>query len=237
MLSWNCRGLRNARTVNSLKSFLRATRAQMGFLTETRCDLSYSEGVLLKLGYKNFIVVPAIGLSGGIWFFWDDDLDISIVSFSKNLIHAKLHNYLGATPEWDILCFYGPPNHQDRQSFWTDMSSLTTSITVPFPYALETSTLLQARLINEEEMLWTANAVQYFNSWITDSGLVDLGFVGPAFTWNNQRTGSQNILLDWIERFGSTSWMLAFSLAGVMHLPMFNSDHCPILMKTRMSCS
>ncbi|OMP03548.1 Endonuclease/exonuclease/phosphatase [Corchorus olitorius] len=62
--------------------------------------------------------------------------------------------------------------------------------------------------------------------------LIDLGFVGPKFTWRRKGEG---IITTWerIDRVVCNSnWKLQFPEATVFHLPRTRSDHCPLLLDT-----
>lgn len=74
-----------------------------------------------------------------------------------------------------------------------------------------------------------------FQQFVQDSNLIDLGYVGYRFTWNNKRTGRDNVLvrLDWF--FANSSWRIGFPNAAVSHLHPGGSDHCPILLNSLVS--
>ncbi|XP_028765312.1 uncharacterized protein LOC114723285 [Neltuma alba] len=59
-----------------------------------------------------------------------------------------------------------------------------------------------------------------------DNNMIDIGFVGPRFTWS--RGGSQSR----IDRvFINGPWHEEFTNDTITHLPKYKSDHCPILLK------
>lgn len=61
-------------------------------------------------------------------------------------------------------------------------------------------------------------------------GLVDLGFIGPAYTWTNKRQIEHNIRERLDKVLASTEWCDKFPNASVSHLPIINSDNNPILL-------
>ncbi|KAF7827350.1 reverse transcriptase [Senna tora] len=71
-----------------------------------------------------------------------------------------------------------------------------------------------------------------FNSFLNNCNLLDLGFVGPLFTWTNcQQDG--HIIRTRIDRAHAThSWINLFPNSKVYHLPRAHSDHCPILLNS-----
>lgn len=66
---------------------------------------------------------------------------------------------------------------------------------------------------------------QQFVRWITTSRLIDLGFLGPRFTW---KRGNLYERLD--RGLCNTDWRLAYPEASVSHLIRYQSDHRPLLL-------
>lgn len=71
-----------------------------------------------------------------------------------------------------------------------------------------------------------------FQNMVQRAALIDLGYRGPAFTWsNNQQIGT--LIRQKLDRvLASATWTALFPSAAVYHLPKFNSDHHPILLRT-----
>jgi hypothetical protein len=68
-----------------------------------------------------------------------------------------------------------------------------------------------------------------------DTGIIDLGFKGPAYTWTNKPT-SFNALHVRLDRVvvASLSWCNLFPEVYVNHIPRTRrSDHAPIMLRTR----
>lgn len=63
-------------------------------------------------------------------------------------------------------------------------------------------------------------------------GLVDVGNVGPTFTWSNGRYGFQQIKEKLDKGLANGEWMTLFSRALISVLPRYASDHAPILLNT-----
>lgn len=65
---------------------------------------------------------------------------------------------------------------------------------------------------------------------IDTNGLLDLGFCGYAYTWNNRRSGKANIQEQLDRGFSNGEWKARFPTAVVTHLTAHHSDHRPILI-------
>ena len=62
--------------------------------------------------------------------------------------------------------------------------------------------------------------------------MVDLGFLGPRYTWTNKRD-INNLILERIDRFFmNPEWCMLHPEAKITHLPRCHSDHCPVLLET-----
>lgn len=59
---------------------------------------------------------------------------------------------------------------------------------------------------------------------------MNLGFIGPSFTWTNKRMGLANISERLDRAVASLDWRTMFLEAVVSRLPRISSNHCPILL-------
>lgn len=67
---------------------------------------------------------------------------------------------------------------------------------------------------------------------IDNLGLIDIGFLGKPFTWNNRRGGTENIQERLDRCYANESWRLNFPRANILHLVALTSDHSPLLLNT-----
>jgi endonuclease/exonuclease/phosphatase family metal-dependent hydrolase len=69
-----------------------------------------------------------------------------------------------------------------------------------------------------------------FRRAIKDSGLHDLGFNGPQFTWSNDRSGN-DFNCERLDRvLANNHWSRVFNVVNVEVLPRHCSDHNPLLV-------
>ncbi|KAF7141710.1 hypothetical protein RHSIM_Rhsim06G0052000 [Rhododendron simsii] len=73
--------------------------------------------------------------------------------------------------------------------------------------------------------------LQDFRNFIDDIDLIDVGYVGYPFTWNNKREGRANIRMRLDRVVVNSRWRTYFSSGSLHHLKPGGSDHCPILLK------
>ena len=73
------------------------------------------------------------------------------------------------------------------------------------------------------------NLMQAFREAMDACEFVDLGFLGPAFTWHRKRGGEWIWeRLDW--GLANYDWLAKFPTGRVKHLSCFTSDHRPLLL-------
>lgn len=69
-------------------------------------------------------------------------------------------------------------------------------------------------------------------NFIQDISLIDLGYVGPAFTWYNGVGNNDPIFARLDHALCNSDWLLKFKDNGVLHLPRISNGHSPILINT-----
>ena len=75
------------------------------------------------------------------------------------------------------------------------------------------------------------NRAMDFKACLDVCRFVDLGFVGPKFTWSNKRQIT-DLILERIDRcFANSLWRILYPEAVVTHLPRTFSNHHPVLIE------
>jgi exonuclease III len=64
LISWNCRGLGNPRTVRDLSQMVKEKQPNFLFLIETISSKKRMESLRVKFGYQGLFVVEPVGRSG-----------------------------------------------------------------------------------------------------------------------------------------------------------------------------
>lgn len=69
-----------------------------------------------------------------------------------------------------------------------------------------------------------------FAQFLQVNCLMDLGFVGPRFTWYNNQFGGARVWERIDRTFATPKWLLLHPEHQVCHIPRIASDHYPILL-------
>ena len=72
-----------------------------------------------------------------------------------------------------------------------------------------------------------------FRAWTHEVGLIDLGYHGPAYTWCNNQSGRDMICERLDRAMANLAWTVHNPQTAVFHLLRFQSDHHPILVRTK----
>ena len=75
------------------------------------------------------------------------------------------------------------------------------------------------------------NRALEFKKCLDSCNFVDLGFVGPKYTWTDKRK-ILDLILERLDRcFANPVWRILYPEAVVTHLPRTFSDHHPVLIE------
>lgn len=76
------------------------------FLSETKLRKRRTERVKEKAGYRNGLIIPSMGRSGGLALLWSKDILVEIQSYLDHYIDAIITDP-SSRFKWRIIGFYG----------------------------------------------------------------------------------------------------------------------------------
>jgi Reverse transcriptase (RNA-dependent DNA polymerase)/zinc-binding in reverse transcriptase/Endonuclease/Exonuclease/phosphatase family len=229
ILAWNCRGGRGPRRKQFLRSLLNATRADIVFVSETKSSRRKSVAFLQTLPLQNFDLVPSNGLSGGLWLIWGSHIQIRVFEKNKNYFFAWVQTR--DKPPWLLVCVYGDASYRDNPRIWRDIRGLTT-LNAPLCCIGDFNAIMDIEEKHGGNRRLNQNGVG-FRNFLFDAELIDLGFKGPAYTWTNRPHASNAIFVRLDRIVANSAWCNLYPQAYVNHMPRAQSDHCPILLRTK----
>ncbi|KAL6228479.1 hypothetical protein ACLB2K_002429 [Fragaria x ananassa] len=136
----------------------------------------------LQIGYLNCEAVACEGQSGGLALFWEDGLDVRLLSKGRYHIDVEIHAVDGSGMNWRLTGFYGHPSAADREVSQAllrdlgDVSSLPWIVVGDFNEIVHNGEKDGGVSRNESQM-------RRFQSALDDTALLDLGYFGALFTW------------------------------------------------------
>ena len=116
ILSWNCRGLGQPRTVQELVCLSKTHQPNVIFLSETRKNKDYVERLRYRLGMSNVFTYSSPGKGGGLAVFWDDSYTIQPNKYGEHFIDMYICTDNGA--KWISTFVYGEAKASQRYVMW-----------------------------------------------------------------------------------------------------------------------
>ena len=90
IISWNCQGLENPRTVNAFKRPLKKKAPICVFLMETKLTTKQLNDMKQNYDYNQGLVVSSNGLSGGLALLWKPNTQVHVQNLSRWFIDAHI---------------------------------------------------------------------------------------------------------------------------------------------------
>ena len=110
---------------------------------------------------------------------------VEIQNYSAKHINAKICQTPGGN-KWKFMGFYGPLEAGKRKEAWHLLRHLASFEPAPWICMGDFNEMLhQSEKSGGNERKW--GLMEDFHSALTFCNLMDLGFRGPKFTWNNGR--------------------------------------------------
>ena len=229
LLSWNCRGGGNSRTVREVATIYQSHSPTLVFLCETRQKADKLKRIRARLGLKGFCGVDSNGMSGGLALYWHESYDVQILDKKERYIDALVRIHPDAE-QWRVTCVYGEPRVENRPAMWSALQNLKTVIDRPWLVVGD----FNEAMWNFEHMSATPRPeaqMVAFRDVLEVCELVDLGFIGVPFTYDNKRSGASNVKVRLDRAVASNDWRNSFAYSSVVHIPSPCSDHIAILVK------
>jgi hypothetical protein len=228
ILSWNCRGLGNPRTVQDFCQMVKEKRPNLVFLMETKLRKQKLEIIRSKLGFENMFVVDCVGKSGGLVLFWEEGWEVEVQNYSHRHINAIVHDQ-NLNADWKLTCFYGHPDPTKRHEAW-DLLKLLARLT-PDPWICigdfnEVLTMSEKVGGNVRKR----HLMEAFRQTLEVCGLTDLGYIGPKFTWTNCQDGNSFIKERLDRGVCNMAWRNLFPESQIHVEAAISSDHTPLLL-------
>ncbi|KAL0451923.1 UNVERIFIED_CONTAM: hypothetical protein Slati_1170400 [Sesamum latifolium] len=193
----------------------------------TKCNKKMFQHIRGKFDMFGIEVAPR-GRSGGLMLRWDKAQVVHIRSYSSEFIDADVYE-AGEVGKWRFTGFYGNPDATKRKKSWERLVQLSRGADMPWVCLGDFNELL----VQHQKTGVTRPGWQIRNFWdaLQKSGLTDMGFEGPKFTWWNQQEHLHTVRARLDGACGNYKWFTKFPNARVSHLPLLHSDHRPLLLE------
>ncbi|KAL4311976.1 hypothetical protein GQ457_01G025270 [Hibiscus cannabinus] len=207
------------------KLFTRIHKPDIFVVLEPRISDDKADLFIRRLQFDCSYRVEAEGFSGGIWVMWRKSIKVDVIAVSNQFIHGIIqvptenHNFF-------FTFIYASPARYKRRDLWEQLMALNPRRDIPWALGGDLNVIG-----NSTERRGgsgrNSRGCPIFADFMFKSGLMDMGFSGPEFTWN------RGDLYQRLDRFiCNSTWYSIFPASEVHHLQRIGSDHCPILLDT-----
>lgn len=226
-ISWNCRGIGGKGLVPLIKDISKEYDASMIFLLETHASGEKVRKFIKRTGFDGYHSIDSEGQAGGIIALWHTSLwEVEVLKFSSQFLHMNV----GWKKEAKCLLtvVYGRPQLQARRILWDDLRDINSGIDNSWAIVGDFNAILEANERIEGSQSPSMRGMLDFQVFVSDYDLVDAGYQGCPFTWQNSGLSQR---LDRL--IVNMHWRIRFEEAEVYHLPRFKSDHRVVLLKLK----
>jgi exonuclease III len=225
IISWNCQGLGNPKAIRILRNLAKEKDPVMMFLIETKLDVKRMEKVRASVGFQYVFTVPSKGRSGGLALMWKDSIEVRVQTFSQH--HVDVHVHMDTNSWWRLTGFYGHPEPHKRHETWKLLNHLGSRNQAPWLCMGDFNEILS----QEEKRgvhLQPLRQMMDFRDTITACSLIDIGYRGPPYTWNNNRDPPAFVQERLDRALATSEWLTLFGFKEAIHIPTSKSDHLAI---------
>ncbi|XP_060959448.1 uncharacterized protein LOC133030655 [Cannabis sativa] len=223
IISWNARGLSNPRAFRQLRLLISQKKPDVIFIMETKLSVGSISKFRNAFKFPNGIEVPRIGLSGGLLFLWNSNVNVTIINYGRHFVDCYIALLDG--PTCHFSGFYGSPVVAQRKFTWELLKKLKDSAPLlpwlvmgDFNEIISHTDKLGGPIKNDSQ-------IDDFRNTIDASGLQELIFEGERFTWHNNNTCGSNVKERLDYGFINSPWIQVFKVPIISHLDFFQSDH------------
>ncbi|XP_019188304.1 PREDICTED: uncharacterized protein LOC109182610 [Ipomoea nil] len=207
--------------------FIRVHNPDIVALLEPKVSGSQADSICSSFNFSDWVRIEAVGYSAGIWILWKNTLSVAIIHTHPQFVTLQVNDRMDHP--WYLSFVYANPMPSLRRYLYADLIGPDSAwLTIG-----DFNSVASSEEVSNPATYSTIRSSEFTN-WIFREGLVDLGYEGTKFTWMRglHSTTFKGARLD--RALGNTEWSLLYPEAKVKHLPMVQSDHCPLLITTRI---
>ncbi|XP_020688349.2 uncharacterized protein LOC110103833 [Dendrobium catenatum] len=223
------RGACKKQTGNYLRSLIRNNEVVFVGLVETMVEDVNRSNVDRLIGNEwDFVHFPAVRLSGGLLALWRSDVTrFELITVMDQVLIGIL--VFPNDQKWIVAVVYACKDYHGRRTLWDTIGA---SINAEFSVIVEgdfNCCLDQCEKKGGKRFKYSICA-QEMAGFLVDNDLHDLGYLGPKFTWSNNKIGNNKILVRLDRVLMNTEGLRLAPLGTVRHLLCIASDHSPLLL-------
>ena len=178
---WNCRGAINPSFQSFINDMSQIHSPAIMVITETKVSGPRAKEIMDRLRFDGAIHANNYGFTGGLWD--STQAEVSELASTKQEIHVIVKD-ISFNISWLLSAIYASPRLAERRLLWDNLSKVAELHALPWIIARDFNEVLigddkfGGRPVNISRAI---NFQERLNAY----GMIDLGFLGPRFTWTN----------------------------------------------------
>ncbi|KAK3200122.1 hypothetical protein Dsin_023537 [Dipteronia sinensis] len=186
------------------------------------------EKLRVQLGYSSKLVVNSIGKSCGLCIFWDEIIDVTLLTYSHEHIDVTIKEK--GRQHWRFTGFYGHPERSQRHHSWTLLRRLAGMSCLPWVCMGDFNEVLcDDEKLGGSSKRW--REMSDFREALADANLEDMGFMGAKFTWSNKRDVASSVLGRLDRGLCNKGFRSLCSRFVIRHMEFWGSAHRPHVLE------
>lgn len=157
-------------------------------------------------------------------------MQIAIIDHDYNYINVNVQ-INNSNNSWLLTCFYGSSYTHLKLASWDIIRNMANVVDKPWIVIGDCNVVLHEKE-KKGNFTFKQNEADTFNDLIQTAGLMDLGFIGYTFIWNNRRQDANFIEQRLDRALANDRWNIQFPNSTLRHPGPLTSDHLPISLST-----
>jgi exonuclease III len=180
---------------------------------------------MLGPDFKNFVVMPSVGASGGILVAWRDRLSYQgLYRIDSHSVSVQFGSAQGSP--WWLTCVYDPQGNEAKVQFFMELREVRAECAGPWVVVGDFNLIFQDEDKNNSNL--DRAMMGRFWRWINDLALKEVPLIGKKITWSNGQANPTLVRLDRV--FCSVDWEELFPNCLLQNSATQDSDHCPLVL-------
>lgn len=228
LIAWNIRGGVGVRGRRRVKDLIQNFHPSLFAICETHCKFERVANFWQQQGYELIHEVEAMGHRGGLWVLattnrtfavtfleaWEQTLSVAITTAGRR---------------WVCTAIYASPNPNKRIELWAHLIELRQRVNDPWLALGDWNEICSLSEVVGGD--FSATRASNMLNMLEACNFIDLGFMGPRFTWERRVNGRRTMAKRLDRALGDMPWRMLFAEAYVEHLARVYSDHSPLLLR------
>ncbi|GMJ01992.1 hypothetical protein HRI_003868400 [Hibiscus trionum] len=181
VLFWIIQGALDPNFFRYLMLIVRQQHLDLIGLFEPRVSGDMADDLIRRTRFDYSYQVEANGFSGGLCIFWKETMKFDVMAVSNQFVHGIVSPDSGA-PRFFVTFTYGSLNATICKSLWCQLVALESDVGWSWVVGGDLNVIgnLSERQRGSARRTW---GCELFGNFMDESGLLDMGFSGPQFTW------------------------------------------------------